>query len=140
MSFGCRHVGELKTSGNHFYPIFDAKMLVKFRENVANVLGEHSKVIIFVHLAVIVDQVYGKYNYNEEEDYSHNRYMILLLDQKLRKCNSNIERASTIRVTVFEASLFSFLVSETLVSFGNYDKFSTSLRVIRISIRMIKKC
>ena len=66
-------------------------MLVKFRENIANILGEHSKVIILVHLAVIVDQIYGKYNYNKEEDHSHNSYMILFLDQKLRKGDSHIE-------------------------------------------------
>ena len=66
--------------------------------------------------------------------------MIFLFNQKLRQCYTDVKRGSTIRVAILKTFLFSLLVTETFVGFGDHDELSTGFRVIRIAIGMVNEC
>ena len=89
---------------------------------------------------MVVDQEDGQDYDHQQEDHSHDSHVIFLLYQKLRKGNSHVKRTSPVRISIFQTFLLSLLISQTLIGLGNDDEFSTGLRIVRISIRMVQKC
>lgn len=140
MGAGGGHPFELVASRHKNNSIIYVEVLIDPRVDEGQVGSKHAEIIVFVHLAVVVDQEDGQ-NYNhQQEDHSHDPYVILLLDQKLREGNSHVERASPVRISILQTFFFGFLISQTLIGLGNDDKFSTGLGVIRIPIGVIQKC
>ena len=134
-----RQIRKLCTTCNHFYRILHTELLIYTKIYEIHVLREHTEVIIFVHFRVVVNQIDGKHYNHKEKDDRHDNHMIFFLHEERRKSYSHIEGTCTIRITILHALLLSLFISQTFVGLRNHDELSTSLRVILISIRMVKK-